>query len=481
MSFLSGLDDAINQIILPVSEAISAFVFFPIPVGGDQSMPIILIWLVAISLFCTVYFGFINFRLFGHAIQLVRGKDDKAVGEGEITRFQALTTTMSATIGLGNIAGVAVAVSVGGPGAVFWMVLMGFFGMSTKFLEASLGVKYRDTLPGGHYSGGAPYYLSKGLAEKGFPRMGKIFAVFFAICCIGGTLGAGNMFQANQTFRQLVNISGGSELSFWADKGWLFGVLLALLVGAVILGGIRSIAAVASKIVPFMGLLYVLAGLVVIGVHYDRILPALGDIFTYAFSPDAAFGGMLGALIQGVRRAVFSNEAGTGSAGIAHAVARTDQPVSQGIVAMIGPFVDTVVICLITALVIVITGVYNTTGEMEGVALTSRAFETALPWFPYVLALTVFLFAFSTMISWSYYGLKAATYLLGERKSVDLWFKILFCLCIIPGASADLRVVLDLSDAVFFLMAIPNVIGLYMLAPDIKRDLKKYLQTIGKA
>ncbi len=480
MSLLSGIDASINEKLAPISDAVSGFVFYSVPLTEAHSVPVILVWLVLVSLFCTVYFGFINFRLFGHAINLVRGKDEKSAGAGEISRFQGLTTTMSATIGLGNIAGVAVAVSVGGPGAVFWMVLMGLFGMSTKFLEASLGVKYRETLPDGRFSGGAMYYLSKGLAEKGLGSLGKVFAVFFAVCCIGGTLGAGNMFQANQTFHQLVIISGGEEASFWADKGWLFGLLLAALVGAVILGGIQSIAKVASKIVPIMGGIYILAGFIVIAMHYTRIPSALADIFTYAFSGEAAFGGMLGAIIQGVRRAVFSNEAGTGSASIAHSVVKTDIPVSQGIVAMIGPFVDTVIVCLVTALVIVITGVYNTGGEMEGVALTSRAFESAIPWFPYILALTVFLFAFSTMISWSYYGLKAVTYLLGETKSVDITYKLIFCGFVVLGTCSNLKVVLDLSDAIFFLMAIPNVIGLYILAPDIKKDLKKYLQSIEK-
>lgn len=472
-----SFDESINELLKPFSESLGEFVFYTVDIGG-QSLPLILVWLVCASLFCTFYFRFINFRRFKHAIDLVRGKHDTSQGKGQITRFQALTTTMSGTVGLGNIAGVAIAVSIGGPGAVFWMVVMGFFGMSTKFLEASLGVKYRHDNGNGHFSGGPMYYLTDGLKEKGLAKLGLIFGMFFAICCVGGAFGAGNMFQSNQAFMQLVNITGGEDASYFADKGWIFGMFLAALVAFVILGGVKSIANVASRIVPIMGGIYVVAGLAVILMNVAHIPEAFGEIMSGAFGVQAGIGGLIGAVIQGVRRAAFSNEAGTGSAGIAHAVVKTDHPVSQGIVAMIGPFIDTVVICLITALVIVITGSYNDTGNMEGVELTSRAFESAFNWFPYVLALTVFLFAFSTMISWAYYGLKATTYLFGERKIVDTTYKVLFCLFVIVGASVNLSVVIDISDALFFLMAVPNVIGLYILAPSIKRDLQKYDQFI---
>lgn len=480
----SGIDQTINAMLEPVTNAISAFVFYSVDIVGGQSLPLILVWLVLASLFCTLYFGFINFRFFKHAFDLVRGKHDTAKGEGDISRFQALTTTMSGTVGLGNIAGVAVAVSVGGPGAVFWMVLMGLFGMSTKFLEASLGVKYRHQLPDGRFSGGPMHYLKDGLADRKIGGMslkyvGIVFGFIFAVCCIASSFGAGNMFQSNQAYHQLVTVAGGED-GFWGEKGWLFGLILAGLVGAVILGGIKSIANVASKIVPIMGGVYILAGLVVIGANYEAIPSALSSIIEGAFSAEAGLGGLLGAIIQGVRRAAFSNEAGMGSAGIAHAVVKTDQPVSQGLVAMIGPFVDTVIICLVTALVIVITGVYSTGGGMEGVALTSRAFESVIPWFPYVLALTVFLFAFSTMIAWFYYGLKCTTYIFGEKKSVELVFKVLFCAFVVIGASLDLGVVLDFSDALFFVMAIPNVIGLYILAPSIKKDLAEYTKSLEK-
>lgn len=472
-----NISQTLNDILSPLSDALGAFVFYSVEVGG-HSLPLILLWLVCASLFCTFYFGFVNFRRFGHAIDLVRGKHDKAEGAGEITRFQALTTTMSGTVGLGNIAGVAVAVSIGGPGAVFWMVLMGLFGMSTKFLEASLGVKYRHDLGDGRFSGGPFHYLTDGLKAKGLKGLGLVFGMFFAICCIGGAIGAGNMFQSNQAFQQFVTITGGAEDSAFKNMGWVFGAFLSVLVGFVIIGGVKSIANVASRIVPIMGGIYVLAGLAVILMNVSQIPTAFGEIISGAFGLEAGIGGLIGAILQGVRRAAFSNEAGTGSAGIAHAVVKTNHPVSQGIVAMIGPFVDTVIICLITALVIVITGSYGSEGNMEGVELTSRAFESAFSWFPYVLALTVFLFAFSTMISWAYYGLKATTYIFGERKEVEMIYKILFCLFVIVGASADLSVVINMSDALFFLMAIPNVIGLYILAPEIKRDLKKYEEII---
>jgi AGCS family alanine or glycine:cation symporter len=469
--------EKLNQTLSPMTDKLESFVFYSINIG-EHSVPLILLWLVCASLFCTFYFRFLNFRRFGHAIDLVRGKHDKAEGAGEITRFQALTTTMSGTVGLGNIAGVAVAVSIGGPGAVFWMVLMGLFGMSTKFLEASLGVKYRHDLGDGRFSGGPFHYLKDGLKAKGLKGLGIAFGAFFAICCIGGSIGAGNMFQSNQAFQQFVTITGGEQSSSFADSGWVFGVILAILVGIVIIGGVKSIANVASRIVPIMGGVYVLAGLAVILMNFTAIPAAFGEIISGAFGLEAGIGCLIGALLQGVRRAAFSNEAGTGSAGIAHAVVKTDQPVSQGIVAMIGPFIDTVVICMITALVIVITGSYGSEGNMEGVELTSRAFESAFSWFPYVLALTVFLFAFSTMISWAYYGLKATTYLFGERKSTEMIYKVLFCLFVIVGASADLGVIIRMSDSLFFLMAIPNIIGLYILAPEIKRDLKKYEQNI---
>lgn len=480
-----AIDQWINSYVAPVSGALSDIVFYSISIGEGLSLPLILVWLVAISLFTTFYFGFVNIRYFKRGVGLALGRvdtEDNQKAEGQITSFQALAATLSGTVGLGNIAGVAIAISIGGPGAIVWMVLMGLLGMSTKFLEGALGVHYRHKCPKlGHFSGGPMYYLRDGLAELGWAKTGKVFAVIFSVCCIAGALGAGNMFQVNQVFQQFVNVSGGSEASVLADKGWLFGIGMSVLVGVVIIGGIKSIASVAEKIVPLMALTYLLAGAVVIFSNASQIPGAFGAIFTAAFSPEAGLGGLIGAIIQGVRRAAFSNEAGIGSAAITHAVARTSYPVSQGMVAMLGAFIDTVIICTITALVIVISGVpLDPNGSIEGISLTSRAFETVMPWFPYALAGIVFMFAYSTMLTWSYYGLKSATFLFGERTSVELLYKLLFCIFIVLGASSNLGVIVDLSDSMYFAMAIPNIIGLYLLAPKMKRALKEYVQHIGK-
>jgi AGCS family alanine or glycine:cation symporter len=478
------IDQIINEAVTPVSSAFSSIIFYSVPLVDGISLPIILIWLAAIAFFTTFYFGFINIRYFRRGLGIALGRvkhkdDDKA--EGDITPFQALATTLSGTVGLGNIAGVAIAISIGGAGAVFWMVLMGLFSMSTKFLEASLGVTYRIKNHHGSFSGGPMYYLRDGLKDVGWPKLGMGLAVLFAIFSIGGAIGAGNMFQVNQVHQQIVNISGGEDVSYWSDKGWLFGCFMAVLVGAVIIGGIKSIAGVASKIVPIMGILYVASGLIVIGANFTGLPTALSTIVTSAFSMEAGLGGLIGAIIQGVRRAAFSNEAGIGSAAITHAVAKTPYPVAQGMVGMLGAFFDTVVICLITALVIILSGVsFDRSAGVEGVSLTSRAFETVMPWYPYVLAFIVFLFAYSTMITWSYIGSKGIEFLLGDNYCVDLIYKIIFCGMIVVGASASLNVIIELSDAMYFAMAVPNIIGLYILAPKIKSQLKKYMQLIEK-
>lgn len=479
------IDQCIDTAISPVAVWISDLIFYAHRFnffGNVLEVPLILAWLVAISLFLTVYFGFINFRYFKHGIDLVRGKYDKKSDKGEINRFQALATSLSGTVGLGNIAGVAVAVSVGGPGAVFWMAVMGLFGMTTKFAEASLGVKYRvhpDPKNKDHVAGGPMYYLKEALTRHNQARFGTFLAFVFAICCIGGAIGAGNMFQANQAFQQVVNVTGGAE-GFMADKGWLFGLILAGFVGVVIIGGLKSIAAVASRIVPFMGLVYMVAGLIVIVVNYAQIPTAFMTIFSMALAPEAGFGAVLGALLIGVQRAAFSNEAGIGSAAIVHATAKTKDHVSQGFVGMLGPFIDTILICMVTALVIVITGSYEGGVGMEGVSLTSRAFESVIPWFPYILAMTVLLFAYSTMIAWFYYGLRCLTFMTGERAWVEMIYKIAFCGFVIVGSSAALDNIIKFSDSMLFAMAIPNVIGLYLLAPELRKDIKKYIQSLDK-
>jgi AGCS family alanine or glycine:cation symporter len=470
-----GVDEKINLAVKPYADAVAGFVFSSFPIAEVQ-VPFVLVWLIAAASIFTVYFKFINIRALKHGFELVRGDYHDPNAVGEVTHFQALATALSGTVGLGNIAGVAIAVSLGGPGATFWMILAGFLGMSSKFTECTLGVKYRDEYPDGTVSGGPMYYLTKGLAEKGpyYAKLGKVLAVMFAIFCVGGSFGGGNMFQANQSFAQLVNVTGG-EASWLADKGWLFGIIVAALVGMVIIGGIKGIARVTSKIVPFMGVTYVLAGLIIIAMNFTEIPAAFGAIFAGAFTAAGVSGGVIGVLIQGFKRAAFSNEAGVGSAAIAHSAVQTSRPVTEGFVALYEPFIDTVVVCTITALVIIITGTWDPSVDPSaGVQLTSQAFGSAISWFPWVLTVAVVLFAFSTMISWSYYGLKAWTFLFGNNRVTDATFKILFMFFVVVGSSMQLGSVIDFSDAMIFAMAFPNLLGCYFLLPVVKKELNEY-------
>jgi len=486
----NGVDARINEAVKPFADTVSSIVFVTFPVGGLQ-IPFVLVWLIFAATLFTFYFRFINIRAFKHGFQLVRGDYSDPMAAGEVTHFQAPATALSGTVGLGNIAGVAVAVSLGGPGATFWMILAGLLGMSSKFVECTLGVKYRNEYTDGSVSGGPMYYLSKGLAERShrLKYLGRVLAVLFAIFCVGGSFGGGNMFQANQSFEQLVAVTGGDS-SWLADKGWLFGLIVAALVGLVIIGGIQSIAKVTSKIVPLMAVIYVSAGLVIIFMNISEIPAAFIAIFNGAFTADGIAGGVLGVLFQGFKRASFSNEAGIGSAAIAHSAVKTNRPVTEGFVALYEPFIDTVVVCTITALVIVITGTWNPSVDpSQGVALTSAAFESNISWFPWVLTVAVVLFAFSTMISWSYYGLKAWTYLFGESIITDSVYKLLFLFFIVVGSSMQLGSVIDFSDAMIFAMAFPNVLGIYFLLPVVKKELDVYwadykagrLKKFGKA
>lgn len=485
-----GVDQRINDAIRPVADAVSGFIFSSISVNG-VAVPFVLLWLLFAAILFTFYFKFINFRAFRHGFQLVRGDYSDPLAAGEVTHFQALATALSGTVGLGNIAGVAVAVSLGGPGATFWMILAGLLGMSSKFVECTLGVKYRNEYTDGTVSGGPMYYLSKGLAERSekLRTLGRVLAAMFAVFCIGGSFGGGNMFQANQSFKQVVAVTGG-DASWLADKGWLFGLVIATLVGLVIIGGIQGIARVTTKVVPFMGVLYVGAGLTIVGMHLPDIPSAFGAILSGAFTGEGIAGGTVGVLIQGFKRAAFSNEAGIGSAAIAHSAVRTNRPVTEGFVALYEPFVDTVVVCTVTALVIVVTGTWDPSVDpSQGVALTSAAFESTISWFPWVLTVAVVLFAFSTMISWSYYGLKAWTYLFGESVVTDAVYKLLFLSFVVIGSSMQLGSVIDFSDAMIFAMAFPNVLGIYFLLPTVRKELDEYwadykagrLRKFGKA
>ena len=470
-----GIDEKINLAVKPYADAVAGFVFSSFPVAGVQ-IPFVLVWLIVAATVFTFYFNFINLRAFKHGFELVRGDYHDPEAAGEVTHFQALATALSGTVGLGNIAGVAIAVSLGGPGATFWMILAGFLGMSSKFTECTLGVKYRNEFPDGTVSGGPMYYLTKGLAEKGvgFAKLGKVLAVMFAIFCVGGAFGGGNMFQANQSFAQVVNVTGG-EASWMADKGWLFGIIVAALVGLVIMGGIKGIARVTSKIVPFMAVTYVAAGLVIIFIHLPEVPAAFGLIIDGAFTAEGISGGVIGVLFQGFKRAAFSNEAGVGSAAIAHSAVQTKRPVTEGFVALYEPFIDTIVVCTITALVIIITNTWDPTVDPSaGVQLTSDAFKSTISWFPCVLTVAVVLFAFSTMISWSYYGLKAWTFLFGDNRVTDATFKLLFLFFVVVGSSMQLGSVIDFSDAMIFAMAFPNLLGCYFLLPVVKKELNEY-------
>ncbi len=476
-----SLDDRVNAVFSDVTGPYVSFIFMPFP-GTD--FPWIVMWLVVAATIFTIYFGFVQFRFFGHAIALVKGDYSDPNDAGEVSHFQALATALSGTVGLGNIAGVAVAIGIGGPGATFWMIVAGLLGMASKFTECTLGVKYRNEYPDGTVSGGPMYYMQKGFDELGLPG-GRILAILFAVFCILGALGGGNMFQANQAHAQISGIVGDYP-------GVITGLVFAGVVFAVIVGGIKSIAHVTEKIVPFMGLLYVGAALIVLIANYDMIGAAFGQIFAGAFTGLGVAGGLVGALIQGFRRAAFSNEAGVGSAAIAHSAVRTNEPITEGFVSLLEPLIDTVVICTMTALVITISGqlitdpetgrfvldeagaAIRTIGDTSGVALTSAAFATAIWWFPYVLALAVVLFAFSTMISWSYYGLKAWTYLFGEGRTSELTFKVIFCIFTVIGAAASLGPVIDFSDAMIFSMAVVNIFALYFLMKLVKRELDSY-------
>ena len=471
-----SLSDKINSFFEPIVEIMALIIFWdPIAALGfdlGSNVPIVVIWLIFGALFFTFKMNFINIRGFKHAIDLVKGKYDDPNDEGEVSHFQALATALSATVGLGNIAGVAVAIAVGGPGATFWMIVAGLLGMSSKFVECTLGVKYRVLNDEGEVSGGPMYYLQNGLKKYGFKNLGKILAVIFAILCIGGSFGGGNMFQANQAYAQL-----SGQFPLLQGNGPMFGFLLAILVGTVIIGGIKSIAKVTEKIVPFMAVLYVLAAMIIIAVNYNMIGWAFSEILTGAFAPSAAFGGFIGVLIQGFRRAAFSNEAGVGSASIAHSAAKTNQPVSEGIVSLLEPFIDTVLICTMTALVIIVTGFSGVQG-IEGAQLTSQAFGSVISWFPYVLVIAIFLFAFSTMISWSYYGLKSWTFLFGSSNKSKITYKLIFLIFIIIGSSVSLGAVIDFSDMMILAMAFPNILGLLILSKEVKFDMKDYFKKV---
>jgi len=523
-----GLDERIDEAFRPIADWWEWLVFFLAPLPEPFNLPIVLYLLIFGAVFFTVTFGFVNIRRFPLSLSVVRGKyDDIEMAadpehkephvepaeiniiegdipdtikdeshHGEVNHFQALATAVSGTVGLGNIAGVAVAIGIGGPGATLWMIIAGLLGMSSKFVECTLGVKYRDIGPDGTVYGGPMYYLSKGLAELKLSGLGKVLAVVFAIFCVGGAFGGGNAFQANQATSQLTTMlgygTGGAART-------IIGIIMAILVAIVIIGGIKRIATVTEKLVPLMAIIYIIASLIIIIAHFTEIPAAVGTIISGAFTPEAGVGGIAGVIIQGFRRAAFSNEAGAGSAAIAHSAVRTKYPASEGLVALLEPFIDTVVICSMTAIVIVLFnmdgyfqygGIVDATGArnvmigseaVNGVDLTARAYNDVLPGFNVVLTVAIVLFAFSTMISWSYYGLQSWKYLFGRSAAADLSFKLLFCIFVVIGAAASLGSVLAFSDAMILAMVFPNMIGLLFLFPRVREELNRYLAAIGKS
>ncbi|MBS9766735.1 MAG: alanine:cation symporter family protein [Flavobacteriaceae bacterium] len=502
-----GIDERINEAFKPIADVWGSFVFYSIKLSETVSIPLVIILLLFAGLLFTILFKFINIRLFLISMNIVKGKyddidhasvdvidGDPTPGgkiaesirpeetEGEVSHFQALTAALSGTVGLGNIAGVAIAISLGGPGATFWMILAGLLGMSTKFVECTLAVKYRDVGSNGMVYGGPMYYLKKGLKETGKGKLGKVLAVLFAVMCVGGSFGGGNMFQANQAAQQFNTMLGVQSSS----AGVIFGVILSILVAIVIIGGIRRIGNITEKIVPFMVGIYLLAAIVILVVNSHHIGDAFAQIIDGAFHAKGISGGVLGVLVIGFQRAAFSNEAGVGSAAIAHSAVKTKFPASEGLVALLEPFIDTVVVCTMTALVIIITN--NDSSIMtygvkspDGVLATSKAFASVIPWFPYILTIAVVLFAFSTMLSWSYYGLQSWMYLFGRSKFSSNLYKVLFCIFIVIGSAVSLGAVTDFSDAMIFAMSVPNIIGLFLLFPKVKDEVGIFVRAVKEA
>ncbi len=511
-----SLGETINKAFEKYTTPIVDTIMYPVVIAGKE-LPIVILILLLGATFFTIYFKGVNLRYFKDSIKTAGGRYDgldhyvpankeikvedgevqntvQLTGEvqGEVTHFQALSASLSATVGLGNIAGVAVAIAIGGPGATVWMILAGLLGMASKFTECTLGVKYREVDENGKTYGGPMYYLSKGLKEMKMSGFGKVLAVFFAVMCIGASFGGGNMFQSNQASAQLIQTTGWEN----PNAGLYLGLIMAVIVGLVIIGGIKRIGSFTEKVVPFMAITYVLAGFVIIGINYDMLGFAINQIWEGAMNPNAAFGGVVGVMIVGFQRAAFSNEAGVGSAAIAHSAVKTRYPASEGLTASLGPFVDTVIICTMTAIVIIITNAKHnlftygnldansnvmlneTNAPINGVDLTSVAFDSAIPYFSIVLTIAVILFAISTAISWSYYGLQSWKYLFGKGQIQDITYKILFLFFIVVGAASSLGAVIAFSDAMIFAMVFPNIIGLVLLSPKVRRELKAYLNAI---
>jgi AGCS family alanine or glycine:cation symporter len=466
-----SLADRINNALTPVADWVSSIIFYSVEVFG-VSLPLVVVWLMAAGVVVTAGTRFVNLRGFLHGLNLVYNPQKHFDSPGEISHFQALSAALSGTVGLGNIASVPVAITLGGPGAIFWMILAGFFGMSTKFAECALAVKYRKVLPDGRVLGGPMFYIEAVFSRMGLKAFGKGAAVFFAVMTLGGSV---SILQVNQSHAQFANVTGISA-------PLIYGIIMASGVAYIVLGGIRRIGAAARLLVPAMGVIYVGAALVILLMNIDAIPAAVGTIMESAFGLDAAGGGLVGALINGMRRATYSSEAGVGSAAIAHAAVRTREPMTEGYVALLEPFIDTVVVCTLTGLVVIVTGVYEPylfDPDVVGIEITSSAFASAFVWFPYVLLLASVMFAFSTLVSWAFYGSQAAAYLFGPSRTTDVVFKLTLCALLSTGAAVSLSAVINFIDSMLFGMAIPNILALYFLLPELRRDVRDYETRMG--
>jgi AGCS family alanine or glycine:cation symporter len=465
----ASLADAIDSALTPVSDFVSAIIFYSVTING-VSLPLVVVWLISAATILTVSLRFINLRGFGHAWALTTGRRADPGDAGQISHFGALSSALSGTVGLGNIASVPVAIALGGPGAIFWMILAGFLGMSSKFAECALAVKYRKVTPDGRTIGGPMFYIEAVFSRIGLKTLGKGAAIFFALMTMGASV---SVFQVNQSYAQLANV-----FSIKSDTAEIvYGVIISTLVAVVILGGIKRIARVSTFLVPFMGIVYLGAGLVIIALNITAVPDAIVTIFKSAFGLDALGGGLVGALINGIRRATYSNEAGVGSSAIAHSAVRTNEPLTQGYVASLEPFIDTIIVCTVTALVVVVTGAYEPylfNPDVRGIEITSAAFASAFSWFPYILLVASVLFAFTTLVSWAFYGAQAAAYLFGPSKAVDVTFKLVLCLLLSTGAAVSLSSIINFIDSMLFGMCIPNIIALYLLLPELKRDVAAY-------
>jgi len=461
-----NLDQQIDEAISPITGVISDVIFFSLNIAG-LNVPVIAFWLITAGLMFSLYFRFPNIRYFGLALRIVRGQYTRDDEPGDLTHFQALSAALSGTVGIGNIAGVAVAISIGGPGAMFWMILAGLLGMATKMVECTLGVAYRRINADGTVSGGPMYYIHKGLAERGFARLGVFLAFLFAVFGIGGSI---TLFQVNQAFVQFSEATGFQD-------GLAFGIVIAFAVGLVIIAGVRKIGLVAQTLVPLMAFVYLAAGFIILCLHLEQVPAAFVSIFVEAFAPEGVSGGVIGAMIIGLQRAAYSNEAGTGSAAIAHSAVKTREPSSEGLVALLEPFIDTIVVSTMTALIVIVTGAYKIQG-LSGIEITSAAYASVFPWFPKILAVAVVLFAYTTMLTWSYYSVKCWTFLAGESYRAELGYKIVYCLLLSTGAVVSMKATIEFADSMFFAMAIPNVITLYILGPQVKREIEGYVARI---